>query len=50
MGIEVVNPTTGEHVRSYEEMSPDEVREVVAAAHEAHLTWRRAPFSSARSS
>ncbi len=45
MGIEVVNPTTGEHVRSYEEMSPDEVREVVAAAHEAHLTWRRAPFS-----
>jgi len=45
MGIEVVNPTTGEHVRSYEEMSPDEVREVVAAAHEAHLIWRRAPFS-----
>lgn len=45
MGIEVVNPATGEHVRTYEEMSPDEVREVVAAAHEAHLAWRRAPFS-----
>ncbi len=45
MGIEVVNPATGEQVRTYEEMSPDEVREVVAAAHEAHLAWRRAPFS-----
>ena len=45
MGIEVVNPTTGEQVRTYDEMSPDEVREVVAAAHEAHLAWRRAPFS-----
>ncbi len=45
MGIEVVNPTTGEQVRTYDEMSPDDVREVVAAAHKAHLAWRRAPFS-----
>ena len=44
MAITTVNPTTGEAIRSYEEMSPEEVAGILDAAHGAFLSWRRVGF------
>jgi len=44
MAITTVNPTTGETLRSYDEMSPEEVRDLLDAAHQAFLSWRRVSF------
>ncbi len=43
--ITAINPATGETIQSYKETSPTEVTEIVAAAHETHLRWRRASFA-----
>ena len=45
MTIESVNPTTGELIERYPEMTSEEVSEAVAAAHRAFLAWREVPFS-----
>ncbi len=42
--LEVINPATGERVRAYDEMTPDEVNAVVEAAHQAFLAWRKTDF------
>jgi succinate-semialdehyde dehydrogenase/glutarate-semialdehyde dehydrogenase len=43
--ITVVNPATGETVRTYDAHTPDEAATFVEAAHEAHRAWRRSAFS-----
>jgi succinate-semialdehyde dehydrogenase/glutarate-semialdehyde dehydrogenase len=44
MAITTVNPATGEEIREYEEMTPEEVGEILDAAHEAFVSWRRVSF------
>lgn len=43
--IEVINPTTGERVRTYDEMTEDEVKTAISACHDAHLDWHKTTFS-----
>lgn len=45
MAIESVNPVTGEHLASYEEMAADELDLILDAAAEAQSLWARLPFS-----
>jgi len=45
MTIEVINPATGERVRTHEEMTPDEVSRRLELAHQAFLRWRETDFS-----
>lgn len=46
MSLESINPTTEESLRAYSEMPAEEVREIVAACHDAHLEWRQTPFTT----
>jgi len=39
-----IDPATGETVAEYPEMTPDEVREAIDAAHSAHTDWKRTSF------
>jgi succinate-semialdehyde dehydrogenase/glutarate-semialdehyde dehydrogenase len=41
----VVNPATGETIKTYEELTPTEVRGVIAHTHEAFLDWRHTTFA-----
>jgi succinate-semialdehyde dehydrogenase/glutarate-semialdehyde dehydrogenase len=43
--IKSVNPATGETIKDYEEMTPDEVQGIVEKSHQAFLNWRRASFA-----
>jgi succinate-semialdehyde dehydrogenase/glutarate-semialdehyde dehydrogenase len=45
MTIKAVNPTTGETIREYEEMTPEEVKGVIEKSHETFLSWRRTSFA-----
>jgi len=46
MPIETVNPTTGETIKTYEEMPHNEVAAIIEAAHTTFLEHRRTTFSS----
>ena len=45
MAIESVNPATGETIRTYPEMSPEEAGGIADRAHEAFLGWRETSFA-----
>ncbi|MGB6994910.1 MAG: NAD-dependent succinate-semialdehyde dehydrogenase [Thermoanaerobaculia bacterium] len=45
MTLVSINPTTGEEIASYTEMTSDEVEEVVGATHESFQSWRQTPFA-----
>jgi succinate-semialdehyde dehydrogenase/glutarate-semialdehyde dehydrogenase len=45
MSIESINPATGERIRSYEEMTPQQAAGAVADAHEAWKVWRKTSFA-----
>jgi len=45
MAIQTVNPTTGETIRTYEEMTPREIDEIISSCHQTLLDWRRTSFS-----
>jgi succinate-semialdehyde dehydrogenase / glutarate-semialdehyde dehydrogenase len=45
MAIESINPATGQRIRSYEEMAPATVANIIGTAREAHLAWRRISFN-----
>jgi succinate-semialdehyde dehydrogenase/glutarate-semialdehyde dehydrogenase len=45
MTLASIDPTTGEEIANYEEMSSEEVAEIVGATHEAFLTWRETPLA-----
>ncbi|MEE9167049.1 MAG: NAD-dependent succinate-semialdehyde dehydrogenase [Candidatus Neomarinimicrobiota bacterium] len=45
MPIESINPATGETTKTYREMSPEEVQEIIRKAHEAFLSWKQTAMS-----
>jgi len=45
MTISAVNPATGETIKTYEEMTPAEVGQVITQAHEAFLDWKHTAFA-----
>jgi succinate-semialdehyde dehydrogenase/glutarate-semialdehyde dehydrogenase len=45
MPIETLNPTTGEKVKTYKEMSLEDVAMIVESSHVAFLEWRNTTFS-----
>ncbi len=44
MPLVAVNPATGETIKTYDEMTPQQTALAVAAAHTAWKTWRTTPF------
>jgi succinate-semialdehyde dehydrogenase/glutarate-semialdehyde dehydrogenase len=42
--IQSVNPTTGEVVESYEEMTVEEIEQILIQTHKTFLTWRETSF------
>lgn len=44
MALISINPTTGEQIDSYPEMTPAEIEQTIAGAHAAFLEWRRTSF------
>lgn len=44
MAFDIINPATGEKVTSYEEMSSDQVKEILNKTHEAQRAWRELPL------
>ena len=44
MTLRSIDPTTGEEIASYTEMSADEIGRIINACHEAHLDWRNTSF------
>jgi len=44
MAIESVNPSTGDTIKTYDEMTPQQTAAAVAEAHEAWKAWRKVPF------
>jgi succinate-semialdehyde dehydrogenase / glutarate-semialdehyde dehydrogenase len=45
MTLRAINPTTGETVNTYEEMTPVEVGRVMEKAHDAFLAWKKTRFT-----
>ena len=45
MPIETLNPTTGEKIKTYEEMSLEDVAMIIESSHVAFLEWRSTSFS-----
>jgi len=39
-----IDPATGETIAEYVEMTPEEARDVIDAAHSAHIEWKRTSF------
>jgi succinate-semialdehyde dehydrogenase/glutarate-semialdehyde dehydrogenase len=46
MSLQTINPTTGETLATYEEMTSDEVRKIIDKVHEAYLDWHLTSFRS----
>jgi succinate-semialdehyde dehydrogenase/glutarate-semialdehyde dehydrogenase len=46
MGMESINPATGEKIKTYEEMTPDQAAAAIAQAHKTWQTWRTPAFSA----
>jgi succinate-semialdehyde dehydrogenase / glutarate-semialdehyde dehydrogenase len=46
MALQVINPTTGETIKTYDEMTPAEVKSSVEQAHQAFLSWRQTSFAT----
>ena len=46
MALHAINPTNGETLATYEEMTQQEVRDIVGKVHEAFLAWRLTSFRS----
>ena len=45
MPIESLNPASGELIKRYAEMTPQQVNEAIEAAHAAFLNWRGTSFA-----
>ena len=45
MSIAAINPANGETVRTYQEMTADEVKRVIQSCHDAFLNWRGTTFA-----
>jgi len=44
MVMKAVNPATGEIIKEYQEMTPEEVKNTIERAHNAFVDWRRTGF------
>lgn len=44
MTIVSINPATNEKIKEYEEMTPAEVGDIIASAHQTYLQWRETSF------
>src|SRR5262245_14735601 len=44
--IEIRNPVNGSLVRTYEEMSAEEINKIIDDAHDAFLEWRETDFGT----
>jgi len=47
MAMTVVNPTTGETMKSYAELTAAEVTAAIADTHHVFRRWRQTPFAGA---
>ena len=45
MPLDAVNPSTGETIKTYDEMTPQQTAAAVEEAYTAWRTWRKTPFS-----
>jgi len=45
MSIIALNPATGEIIKTYEEPSPDEVKDIIKQSHLAFMEWRKTNFA-----
>jgi succinate-semialdehyde dehydrogenase/glutarate-semialdehyde dehydrogenase len=45
MTIASVNPATGQQIKTYEEMNPEQVSSAVSQSHEAWKSWRQTSFA-----
>ena len=45
MPMEVINPATGEHVKTYDTLSKEELGPAIRASHEAFLSWKNVGFA-----
>ncbi len=45
MAIEVINPTTGEKIKTYEEITPDEVKDILIEVDKEQKIWQKTSFS-----
>lgn len=45
MKITAINPTSGEILQEYDEMSPQQVEDAIKRSHHAFLAWRRTSFA-----
>ena len=45
MTIEAINPATNKVIQSYNEMSHDEVEQILEKTHQAYLLWKEVDFS-----
>ena len=43
--FQTMNPTTGEPLQTYQEMSSDETKKIISATHNAYLQWRNTPIA-----
>ena len=48
MTLSAVNPSTGETIKTYEEMTPTEVKRVISQAHETFGTGSTPPLQNGR--
>ncbi|MFQ5791713.1 MAG: NAD-dependent succinate-semialdehyde dehydrogenase [Acidobacteriota bacterium] len=48
MAIESVNPATGETIKTYQEMSPEETSKIIEESHDTFLAWRETGFDDRR--
>jgi succinate-semialdehyde dehydrogenase/glutarate-semialdehyde dehydrogenase len=46
MALQVINPATGETIKTYDEMTPAEVQSSIEQAHQAFLSWRQTSFAT----
>ena len=45
MTISSVNPATGETIKTYDEMTPEQASAAVAQSHDAWRSWRKTSFA-----
>lgn len=45
MAMEVINPATGELVKTYDTLTKEELGQAIRASHEAFLSWRNVSFA-----
>ncbi|MFQ5677259.1 MAG: aldehyde dehydrogenase family protein, partial [bacterium] len=43
--MKAINPATGETIKTYEEMSLQQVTGIIEQTHQAFLNWRRTSFA-----